>query len=184
MVARRLMYWQVYLHKTVLCAEQMLKQIIRRAKYIHATAEEPLNSFINNPPHKINLDEFSKLDDYDLLYAIKKWSTHEDKVLAVLCNGIINRQLLKVIYFPKPVDEKLVKEKRLEVSKKLSISDEDARWLAFTGEAVSNTYNFEHEKINILFKNGLVKDISEVDDALINQNLNSKIKKYYICFLR
>ena len=93
-------------------------------------------------------------------------------------------RLLKVNIFLGIVDEKLLEEKIKEARKKLGLSDEDARWLVFTGEAVSSTYNFEDEKIHMLFKDGSVKDISEVDDALINQNLKGKIKKYYICYLR
>jgi hypothetical protein len=119
-----------------------------------------------------------------VLCAIKEWCTHEDKVLSFLCNGIINRDLLKVRYYPRPVDEQLLQEQKFLAQQKLSISNEDADWVVFTGEAVSSTYNFEQEKIHILFKDGTVKDISEVDDALINQNLSGKIKKYYICYLR
>jgi HD superfamily phosphohydrolase len=184
LVARRLMYWQVYLHKTVLCAEQMLKQIIRRAKYIKAPASEPLNYFLNRTSGPIDLKEFCKLDDYDVLFAIKKWCDHPDKALATLCNGMINRKLLKVKFFSEPVDKKLFEEKTAEVSKKLNCSAADASWLVFTGEVVSRTYNFEDENIRILYKDGTVKDISEVDNALINQNLKGKIKKYYICYLR
>jgi len=183
-VARRLMYWQVYLHKTVLCAEQMLQRIIKRAKYIKAQTKLPVNKFINEPLENVTLEEFCSLDDHDVICAIKEWCHHDDKVLAFLCNGIVNRELLKVRYFPKPVDELMLAEKRREVEKKLGISNEDAEWIVFTGEAVSSTYNFEHERIQILFKDGSVKDISEVDDALISQNLSGKIKKYYICFLR
>jgi len=184
LVARRLMYWQVYLHKTVLCAEQMLKQIIRRAKAINAPAGEPLNHFLHHRSEPINIEEFCKMDDYDVLYAIKKWCNHEDKALATLCNGIINRKLLKIKYFAQPVDKNLLAEKTAEACKKLNITAEEAGWLVFTGEAVSRTYDFEDENIHILFKDGTVKDISEVDNALIHQNLKGKIKKYYICYLR
>ena len=183
-VARRLMYWQVYLHKTVLCAEQMLQRIIKRAKYIKAFTHLPLNKFINDPIETVSLQEFCRLDDYDVLAAIKEWSTHPDKVLSFLCNGIINRDLLKVQYFNAPVDEALLQEKKTAAQKKLNLSNEEAEWIVFTGEAASRTYNFENEKIHILFKDGSVKDISEVDDALINQNLSGKVKKYYICYVR
>ena len=184
LVARRLMYWQVYLHKTVLCAEQMLQQIIKRAKQIKAVAPMPLNKLINEPESKITIAEFCGLDDYDVLAAIKVWSTHEDKVLSTLCKGIINRQLLKVKYYAEPVDKNLIAEKTTEASIKLNLSEEEAAFFVFTGEAVSSTYNFEDEHIYILFKDGSVKDISEVDNALINQNMKGKIKKYYICYLR
>ena len=184
LVARRLMYWQVYLHKTVLCAEQMLQRIIKRAKQINAAAPPPLNKLINAPVTKITIEEFCGLDDFDVLVAIKVWSTHDDIILSTLCKGIINRQLLKVKYFAAPVDENLLKEKTLEACAALNITEDEAGWLVFTGEAASSTYNFDDEHIYILFKDGSVKDISEVDNALINQNMKGKIKKYYICYLR
>lgn len=87
LVARRLMYWQVYLHKTVLCAEQMLKQIIKRAKSVKAQTQQPLDNFINQPIQTVTLEEFCNLDDYDLLAAMKGWCRHEDKVLSTLCRG-------------------------------------------------------------------------------------------------
>ena len=184
LVSRRLMYWQVYLHKTVLAAEQMLQRIIKRAKFIKAATQPPLNNFINQPIQTVTLEEFCNLDDYDVLAAIKGWSNHEDVILSTLCKGIINRQLLKVKYTAEPIDENLVDQRKAEAAAKLNISIEDAAWLVFTGEAVSSTYNFEDEHILILFKDGSVKDISEVDNALINQNLRGKTKKYYICYLR
>jgi uncharacterized protein len=183
-VSRRLMYWQVYLHKTVLCAEQMLQRIIKRAKFINATTRSLLNKFINEPIENVSLEEFCSLDDHDVLSAIKEWCTHEDVVLSFLCKGIVNRNLLKVRYYPKPVGEDMLEQQKTLAQEKLNISNEDAGWVVFIGEAVSSTYNFEQEKIHILFKDGTVKDISEVDDALINQNLSGKIKKYYICYLR
>ena len=90
--------------------------------------------------------------------------------------------MLKVQYFGNPVDENLVQEKITEACIKLNLNAEEAGWLVFTGEAASSTYNFEEEHIHILFKDGTVKDISEVDNALINQNLRGKVKKYYICY--
>ena len=184
LVARRLMYWQVYLHKTVLSAEQMLIRIIKRAKLIKATCQEPLNSFVNQPIHTVTLEQFCSIDDYDVLMAIKKWSSHEDIVLSTLCRGILDRHLLKVKYFKDPVSQQMVEEKAIEVSEKLHISKEDANWLAFNGQAASSTYNFENEHIHILFKDGSIKDISEVDNALINETLRGTVKKYYICYLR
>jgi HD superfamily phosphohydrolase len=182
LVARRLMYWQVYLHKTVLCAEQMLKKIIKRAKHIDAYCHETLYNFMHLKDNPISLSEFCKIDDYDVMMAIKQWCNHEDKVLSVLCNGIINRKLLKIKYFSAPVDEKFRQEIAFEARTKYQLSDEDVDWLVFAGEASSSTYNFENEKIKILFKDGLVKDITEVDNALINDNLKGLVKKYYICF--
>ena len=184
LVARRLMYWQVYLHKTVLSAEQMLIRIIKRAKLVKAQCQEPLNSFINRPIESVTLEQFCSIDDYDVLMAIKKWAADDDKVLSILCQGILDRHLLKVKYFSEPVSNEMLSGKIMEVSRKLSITTEDAKWLAFDGEAASSTYNFENDHIHILFKDGTVKDISEVDNALINENLRGTVKKYYICYLR
>jgi len=182
LVARRLMYWQVYLHKTVLSAEQMLKRIIKRAKHIGAVCAEPLNTFINQPIANVTLEQFCSIDDFDVMMAIKGWCKHEDKVLATLCSGIIDRNLLKVKYFSEPIAAELLKEKINETKQRLSLSDEDIQWLVYTGEASSSTYNFENEHIHILFKDGTVKDITEVDNALISENLRGKVKKYYICY--
>jgi HD superfamily phosphohydrolase len=184
LISRRLMYSQVYLHKTVLCAEQMLQRIIKRAKYIKATAPGLLNKFISQKSDVFTLEEFCDLDDCDVLFAIKEWCDHDDKILSFLCKGIINRELLKIIYFGEPVPSSLLQEKKTEVCDKMKLTKEEAGWLAFTGEVVSSTYDFDDENIHILFKNGQVKDISAVDHALIHQNLRGKIKKYYICYLR
>jgi hypothetical protein len=138
----------------------------------------------NDPENKISIEEFCALDDYDVHAAIKSWCNHGDKVLSILCKGIINRQLLKTKYFPVPVDKTLLQQKITAACTTYGLTEEEAGWLVFTGEAVSSTYNFDNEHIYILFKDGTVKDISEVDNALINQNLRGKVKKYYICYLR
>ena len=182
LVARRLMYWQVYLHKTVLSAEQMLRKIIGRARHIGAECPEPLRSLLYPPSGGISLKQFCKLDDYDVMSAIKSWAGHEDKVLSILCSGIINRMLLKVNYYSEAVKPEIFREKELEVIKSAGICEEDKHWLVFSGEASSRTYDFEGEKIKILFKDGTEKDISGVDNALINENLRGKVKKYYICY--
>ena len=135
LVSRRLMYWQVYLHKTVVCAEQMLKRIIRRAKFVKAPAALPLHEFINEPVDTVTLEQFCTLDDYDVVSAIKGWCSHEDKILSFLCKGIINRNLLKVKYTAEPVDEIVLAAKKQEAMEKMNINAEDAEWLVFTGEA-------------------------------------------------
>jgi HD superfamily phosphohydrolase len=182
LIARRLMYRQVYLHKTVLSAEQMLQRIIKRAKHVGAQCQQPLNAFINDPLENVTLEQFCSIDDADVLMAIKHWCGHEDKVLSFLCNGIIDRRLLKVKYVSAQVDENIVSEKINQAAAALSIGAEDASWLVFTGTASSSTYDFENKHIKILFKDGSIKDISSVDDALINESLRGDIKKYYICY--
>jgi uncharacterized protein len=194
LVSRRLMYWQVYLHKTVVSAEMMLVNIIRRAKELirqgipAVAATEPLHFFLQHqePDAGIerNLGIFCRLDDVDVTCTIKNWCTHPDKVLSLLCNFLIDRKLLKVKLQNDPFPEAFVAEKKEEVMKKLNISEKEVGYFVFTGEASNTTYNLADENINILFKDGTVRDISGIDNALIHRHLNSTIKKYYICFLR
>lgn len=187
LVSRRLMYWQVYLHKTVLCAEKMLVNIIRRARAVKAQAPSPeLNIFLQTEYDESgieeHLDDFCRLDDYDLLAAIKKWTFHSDKVLSVLCKGIVNRQLLKVKYSGTVIDSEIVEEKTGLAMQYFNINKEEAKSLVFTGETGNRTYDTRDEHINILFKDGTIKNISQVDNALINQTLFGTVKKFYICF--
>ena len=188
LVSRRFMYWQVYLHKTVLCAEKMLVKIIERAGHIGAVSPSPiLNFFLNREYLKDglekNLEKFCLLDDGDILFSIKSWVNHPDKVLATLCKDIFNRKLLKVNYSGKQISQELIENKKKEVMKAFQISHEEAGYLVFSGEVKNTTYNKEQEYIKILFKDGSVRDISEVDNALINQSLFGTVKKFYICFM-
>lgn len=188
LLSRRFMYWQVYLHKTVLVAEKMMVNIIERAKEIQALSpSENLQFFLrekyNDGGIENHLETFCKLDDYDVLFSIKKWMDHPDKILSSLCRSFINRNLLKVKYSGSPIPEKLLAEKQEVVSNYLSITKEQTKYFVFTGEARNSTYIKEIEHINILYKDGSVRDVSEVDDALINQSLFGTVKKFYICFL-
>ncbi len=194
LVSRRLMYWQVYLHKTVLSAEMMLVKIIRRAKELIAAdqsviaATDELSFFLQNPSIDSSimqhLDMFCRLDDHDVMATIKNWSHHPDKILAALCRSIVERNLLKVKLQAEPFDELAVSEKRKEACDKLGISEKESEYFVFTGEASNTTYNPGDERINILYKDGTIKDISKVDNALIQHNLSGTVKKYYICYLR
>jgi HD superfamily phosphohydrolase len=187
LVSRRFMYWQVYLHKTVLCAEKMLINIIKRARDVKAQAlSKAFNTFLHTTFEaeeiEQHLDDFCMVDDYDILSAIKNWTLHPDKILSVLCNGIVNRRLLKVKYSGTKIDNKLVNEKTELAIRYFKINKDDARYLVFTGETGNKTYSNKDEHINILFKDGTIKDISGVDNALINQTLFGTVKKFYICF--
>jgi uncharacterized protein len=188
LVSRRLMYWQVYLHKTVLSAEKMLVRIIERARML-IRAGEPLNSaspvldhFLHQEGVEVNLDRFCLLDDFDVMSAVKQWMFHSDKVLSTLSRWLIDRRLLKVRFQATPFDENYVRELRSVTSRELSVGPEDAGYFVFTGEAANTTYNPVDEKINILFKDGSVRDISQVDNALIQQTLSSPVKKFYLCW--
>ena len=194
LVSRRLMYWQVYLHKTVLSAEMMLVKIIRRAKELMATgqtviaATDEMSFFLQNAatnsPIEQHLETFCRLDDHDVMATIKNWSRHSDKILATLCRSLVERNLLKVKLQAEPFDNAFVEEKRKEACDKLGISKKESEYFVFTGEASNTTYNPGDERINILFKDGTIKDISKVDNALIQHNLSGTVKKYYICYMR
>lgn len=188
LVSRRFMYWQVYLHKTVLCAEKMLGKIIERARQIKAISPSRVfNIFLNKEYESENieefLDDFCLLDDYDVFFSIKSWSNHPDKILSLLSKSLVNRNLLKVKYFTRPVSKEMLDQKINLAQEYFRINREEAGFLAFTGESEIKTYNPKIEHINILFKDGIIKDISEVDNALINQSLSGTIKKFYICFI-
>jgi hypothetical protein len=190
LVSRRLMYWQVYLHKTVLSAEKMLVKIIERAKELIAGGKElhsssPILDFflMDGGMADSYLDKFCLLDDYDVMSTIKNWMFHPDKVLSQLSRFLIDRRLLKARFQARPIEEKLVAELRERACKKLGISEEEAGYFVFTGETTNTTYDPSDEMINILFKDGSVKDISKVDNALVHQTLSRPVKKFYICYL-
>jgi uncharacterized protein len=194
LVARRLMYWQVYLHKTVMAAEKMLRNIIKRAQELVANdidvpvASPTLNFFLKEHQPDGNfirhLEKFSQLDDADVMCSIKHWCGHFDYVLSRLSRGLTDRKLLKIKFQFEPFTQEEVEEKCMETAKRLSISPEEASYFTFTGEAVNTTYNPYDERIKILFKDGTVSDISKVDNALIHQHLSSPVKKYYLCHPR
>jgi HD superfamily phosphohydrolase len=191
LVARRLMYWQVYLHKTVVAAEMMLVNVIRRAKElirsgidVHSTSI-PFDFFLAHevlPDEGDNFEKFCLLDDYDVMATIKNWMHHSDRILSTLCRWIIDRRLLKVKLRAEPFDEQWVAELRNTICHKLNLSELESQYFVFTGEAQNTTYDPTEERINILFRDGTVKDISQVDNALIHQTLSVPVKKFYICF--
>ncbi len=191
LVARRLMYWQVYLHKTVLAAEKMLVKITERVRDIFDKNDSLLRTgtaadyFFSEFDGKMNekaLQYFLRLDDFDYMHAIKTWSFHPDVVLCTLCNGILDRKLLKIKLEAQPFIKEEVHQKLQNICQKLHIDEQQAEYLCFTGEAVNTTYKINDEQINILFKNGQVKNISQVDNALIHKTLSSPVKKFYFCY--
>ena len=193
LLSRRLMYWQVYLHKTVLAAEMLLVKIIERAKELIskgikvASTSIPFDFFLQQqeaPDMEKHLDKFCMLDDYDVMATIKNWVFHEDKVLSALSTLLVDRKLFKVKLQSTPFQEDDVEELRKKVAENLQITDEEANYFVFTGVAQNTTYNPTEEKIDILFKDGIVTDISGVEHALIQQTIATPVKKFYICHLR
>ncbi|WP_341841619.1 HD domain-containing protein [Chitinophaga caseinilytica] len=192
-VARRLMYWQVYLHKTVLSAENMLVRVLMRAKVLAGQGVELFGSpalryflyrrvgrqeFGHDPEV---LAQFCLLDDYDIMGAIKVWAGHEDKTLGTLCRWLVNRQLFKVTLRNDPFSAAEVAGLREKAMQELGLSAEEAEYFVFTDAASLKAYDAEDEKINILYKDGNVRDISSIDNALVSHTLARPIKKFYIC---
>lgn len=192
LVARRLMYWQVYLHKTGLVAEQLLIKIFKRAKYLKNNlvaieSSENLDFFLkkNVSESQLNsevLNTFSKLDDYDVISAIKKWTTHEDFVLSNLCSMLIDRNLLKIKLKSKPFNKNKIAEKVEKVRKVYQISEEEASYFVFTGKTSNTAYHAKEEQIKILYKNGKTKDVAKASDQFNLKALSQPVVKYYICY--
>ncbi|MEZ5015769.1 MAG: HD domain-containing protein [Flavipsychrobacter sp.] len=194
-IARRLMYWQVYLHKTVLSSEILLINILRRAKFLAQNgtklfATPALLHFLYN---KINANEFRsntehittfcQLDDSDILSAIKVWQNCEDNVLSELCKMLINRRLFKVSLSSQSLDDNY-EAKREELRKKLPFNEEELDYFICKGQTSNNTYNTKDERIAIAFKTGETKDISQIDNPIVNQALAMPVHKNYICYVQ
>jgi hypothetical protein len=191
LVARRQMYWQVYLHKTVLVAEKMMVKITERVREIYRKEDNSLvtgtaiDYFLTEHDGSMNektLQKFCELDDVDFIHAIKRWSSHRDFILSTLCRNLLDRKLLKIKLQADPFIEETMQQKLEAVCQRLNITKEEGRYLVFAGEAVNTMYKTGDEHINILFKDGTVKEISQVDNALIHKTLAIPIKKFYICF--
>jgi|TARA_B110000908_G_scaffold172164_1_gene238087 HD superfamily phosphohydrolase len=191
LIARRLMYWQVYLHKTSIVAEHMLVKVLMRAKEL---AEKKVELFCTSSLHfflynKINKDNFndmvlgffSKLDDYDILSAIKEWVNHSDKILSNLCGMIVNRDLLKIEMFDKEVSAKYALEMTMNFMTELNLSEEEAAYFVFKGEISNQAYN-ENQPIKIVNKRGNLEDIVKASDQLNLQALSKPVIKYFICY--
>lgn len=187
------MYWQVYLHKTVISAEYMLVNVLDRAKCLAKKNVElfcspALRLFLYQDITKEDfskkeiLDAFAQLDDIDILGAIKVWVHHEDKVLSTLSKMIVNRNLLKIKIQNEPYESSIIQTKKLEVAQRLGISEADSNYFVYSDWIENNAYNPESDSINILFKNGDVKDITEASDNLNIQALAKPVRKYFICF--
>lgn len=192
LVSRRLMYWQVYLHKTVVSAEMMLVKIVQRAKELInngfdvRTTSQALDYFLSEQALRLKagaqFEKFCMLDDYDVMATIKNWMQHPDHILSTLCKLLIDRRLLKVKLRTEPFDEAWIQGMRNTICHTLGVTEKESRYFIFTGEAENTTYDPSEERINILFKDGTVRDISHVDNALIHQTLATPVKKFYICF--
>ena len=191
LIARRLMYWQVYLHKTGLVAENILVNILKRAKELAGKGEElfcssALRHFLYHQVDAANFTEetleiFSKLDDYDVLSAIKEWVHHEDKILSLLAKMIVDRKLLKIEIQQEAFKEKYILKKRDKAIKKLNILEKEARYFVFHQEISNQAYDLK-TPIYIVNKKGKLKDISKASDQLNLQALTIPVVKHFICY--
>ncbi|WP_455591461.1 HD domain-containing protein [Bacteroides sp.] len=196
LTARRLMYWQVYLHKTSVAHERMLISTLLRAKELASKGVELFASpalrfflynninqeeFYNNPDC---LENFIQLDDNDIWTALKVWSTHSDKVLSTLSLGMINRNIFKVEVSSEPISQERVKELTRKISEQLDITLSEASYFVSTRSIEKNMYDPADDSIDIIYNDGTIKNIAEASDMLNISLLSKKVKKYYICYHR
>lgn len=191
-VARRLMYWQAYLHKTSVAAELILTKILKRAKElthegINLEASAPLQFFLQ---HKIGkedftadiLNKFSRLDDFDIISAIKAWQYADDYVLSELSKMIINRDLPKIRLQAEKASREEVNALRDKAMVKLGISEKEAKYFVFEGKIKNQAYNKEGEPIHIMLKDRSLIDVVQASDQLNLKALSKPVTKYYVCF--
>ena len=192
LIARRFMYWQVYLHKTGLVAEQLLIRVLQRAKEltgrgIHLPSSEALAFFLKHDINDLNfnhsvLNVFAQLDDYDIVSAMKEWQKEDDFVLKNLCNMIINRNLLKIKIKDEPVKHKTLQMHIDDFVKTYGVSDYEAKYFVFDGEVSNQAYEPKQKVINILYKSGKIENIDNVSVKLNLLPLSKTVTKYYICY--
>lgn len=191
-VGRRLMYWQVYLHKTGLAAELLLVTILKRAKELALNgfdlpASNNLKYFLKNEINQENFDTttlkiFAELDDYDVLAAIKEWTKHEDKVLSSLSLMLINRNLPKVQLQNQKFGKVEVKKIKEKITEKFKISSEDMPYYIYEGSVANQAYNNKENTIKLLQKKGKTIDLAIASDQLNLMALSKPVIKYYICY--
>jgi len=192
LTARRLMYWQVYLHKTSLVAEQMITRILKRAKElthkgVKLEASSALSFFLNNSTNSNNfeistLNQFSLLDDYDIMSALKSWQFHDDFVLSHLSEMILNRNLLKIKLRNKAFSSSKLEAVKKDVMLEYKLDTHEASYFVFHGHVDNLAYNPKQGGLKILYKNGNTKDIIKASDHLSSKVLSKTVSKHYICF--
>jgi len=193
LISRRFMYWQVYYHKTVVSAEQMLIKILQRAKELSQNNIElfgtsslqlllknnfNLNDFESNP--KV-LEAFTSLDDFDVMCAIKEWQNHSDKILAYLSNKIVKRELFKVKILDKPMDKISISRIKKNIIKNYNIDTRDLHYFFLEGIITNNAYKLNDSEINILYKDNKIKDLIAAANKTTISALAKTVQKYFYC---
>lgn len=194
-VARRLMYWQVYLHKTVTACEQMLVQTLRRAKTLGLQGTPLFGSpallgFLHHRRDRASfadptvLADFMRLDDHDIMGAVKVWADHPDKVLARLANDLVQRRTLRIKLRNEPWADAQVYRVRKACAREMGIPVEDAALFVLSGRVVNNAYDANHDGIQLLFKGGQLKDIAQASDNLGIAAMSGAVEKHFLAFPR
>ena len=196
LMARRVMYWQVYLHKTTVAAEEVLRCALRRAKYLamndcQLQCSPALRFFLYNDitPERFTSDaeclrQYAMLDDSDIITALKIWSTSDDRVLAVLSNDFINRNLFKAIVSDLPILEDVIEEKRQRMVEKLGISYSESDYFVRHRNLQNELYSSVAEGINLIDSNGDIRDLSSVSHIVRNETVGMADSKYFLFFQR
>ena len=196
LTSRRLMYWQVYLHKTTVACEKMLVNTLMRAKYLAKNGKElfappSLRFFLYNDidEHTFTADSealhhYSQLDDNDIWCTIKEWAKNDDKILSLLSKDLVNRNIFKVEVFNDPIEEEYIEKVRTNIAKEYNLSTADTEYLINISTIQKDMYDVNDEQISILYKDGTVKDISEASELFNMSLLSKKIRKYYLCYQR
>jgi HD superfamily phosphohydrolase len=191
--ARRLMYWQVYLHKTTVCAERMLVNLIKRAQYLVQAGEDlpttsTLSQFLSNQysmeDFKTNmrlLDLYGHLDDNDIWGAIKKWQSHPDSILSILATMLDQRKLFQISLTNDPINKEQVESIKLAISKTYKTLKAESNYLISFGTVTNEAYTDGH-KINILMRSGELLDIAQASDLPNIKALGKIVKKNYLCW--
>lgn len=192
--ARRVMYWQVYLHKTVVSAENLLINTLKRAKYLSGQGvalfgSPTLNYFLTNNINKHDfenqekvLNTFANLDDYDIMSAIKVWQDVDDFILSELSKRLINRKLFKIKISKDAFSISEIEAKKRAIAKKMNVSIEDASYFVVSSKLVNNAYNQEKQAINLIMKDGSIVGLTEASDNLNISALSKPVEKYFICY--
>jgi HD superfamily phosphohydrolase len=196
LTTRRLMYWQVYLHRTCVAYEKVLVNMLNRAKWLIRNGQKVFASpallyFLENnidaewfATHDEALQYYSELDDSDIWSAMKAWKHHSDKILATLATDMLDRHIFKVEVLEEEPTPERINELKRSIAQKMDISYEDAHYLMSLNTIQKDMYNVDDDKIQILYKNGEIRDISEASELLNVQLLSKKIRKYYLCYQR
>lgn len=189
LIARWLMYWQVYLHKTVVSTEQLLLKIFKRVKELIIQNDaielnDELNFFLKRTTQSVPdiLENFSKIDDTDIIAMVKIWSKNTDKILSELSNRLLYRRLFKIEIQDNPFKDSVINDIRKKAIKQLNLTETEINYFVFTDTISKKAYSAFDENIKILYKDGRIIDIAEASDMLNTSVLSKTVKKYFLCY--